>query len=62
MLVYVNMVPLDSGLSVLDIAQMAGHTSIQMIVKHYGKFIKNEHMKISRSLKLFTDTSADSMA
>lgn len=57
----VNMIR-NSGLSVLEIAQMAGHTSIQMIVKHYGKFIKNEHMKINRSLKLFTDTSADSVA
>jgi len=52
----------NSNLSVLDIAQMAGHTSIQMIVKHYAKFIENEHMKVSRSLKLFADKTADSAA
>ena len=49
-------------LSILDIAQTAGHSSIQMIVKHYAKFIKGEHMKIDRSVRLLTDSYADSTA
>lgn len=57
----VNMIR-NSGLSILDIAQTAGHSSIQMIVKHYAKFIKGEHMKIDRSVRLLTDSYADSTA
>ncbi|NPB04432.1 MAG: site-specific integrase [Thermotogae bacterium] len=51
-----------SDLSILEIAQIAGHSSTQMIVQHYGRFIKGEHLKIDRSIKLFTDKSADSCA
>lgn len=50
----------NSDLSILEIAQMAGHATTQMIIKHYGKYIKGEHLKIDRGLKLFTDKSADS--
>ena len=57
----VNMIR-NSGMSILEIAQFAGHTTIQMIVKHYAKFIENEHMKVSRNLNLFTDKTADSAA
>lgn len=52
----------NSDLSILEIAQMAGHTTTQMIIKHYGKFIKGEHLKVDRKLKLFTDNFADSSA
>jgi len=52
----------NSDLSILEIAQMAGHTTTQMIIKHYGKYIKGEHLKVNRELKLFTDKSADSSA
>lgn len=52
----------NSGMSILEVAQMAGHTSIQMIVKHYAKFIKNENMKMNKSVKLFTDSTADNAA
>ena len=51
-----------SDLSVLEIAQMAGHTTTQMIIQNYGKYIKGEHLKIDKSLKLFTDKSTDSIA
>ena len=51
-----------SDLSILEIAQMAGHTTTQMIIQNYGKYIKGEHLKIDKSLKLFTDKSADSIA
>lgn len=50
-----------SDLSILEIAQMAGHTTTQMIIQNYGKYIKGEHLKIDKSLKLFTDKSADNI-
>jgi len=51
-----------SDLSILEIAQMAGHTiTTQMIIQNYGKYIQGEHLKIDKSLKLFTDKSADSI-
>lgn len=51
-----------SDLSILEIAQIVGHTTTQMIIQNYGKFIKGEHLKLDRNLKLFTDKSADSSA
>ena len=51
-----------SDLSILEIAQIVGHTTTQMIIQNYGKFIKGEHLKLDRKLKLFTDKSADSSA
>lgn len=50
----------NSDLSILEIAQMAGHNSTQMIIQNYGKFIKGAHLKIDREIKLFTDKSTDS--
>ena len=52
----------NSDLSILEIAQIAGHTSTQMIIQNYGKFIKGEHLKIDRSIQLFTGKSTDSIA
>lgn len=46
----------------LQIAQMSGHNTTQMIIQNYGKCIKGEHLKVDRDLKLFTDKSADSTA
>jgi integrase len=43
-----------SNLSILDIAQTVGHTTSQMIITNYGKYIKGENLKISRELKLFS--------
>jgi len=51
-----------SDLSILEVAQIAGHSSTQMIVQNYGRFIKGEHLKIDKSLKIFTDNSTDSYA
>ena len=52
----------NSDLSILEIAQIVGHTTTQMIIQNYGKYIKGEHLKLDRNLKLFTDKSADSTA
>ncbi len=51
-----------SNLSILEIAQIVGHTTTQMIVQNYGKYIKGEHLRIDRNLKLFTDNSTDRLA
>ena len=51
-----------TDLSILEVAQIVGHTTTQMIVQNYGKYIKGEHLKIDRSVKLFTDKSTDSSA
>jgi integrase len=52
----------NSNLSILEIAQIAGHTTTQMIIQNYGRFIKGEHLKIDRGIRLFTDKSTDSYA
>lgn len=51
-----------TDLSILEVAQIVGHTTTQMIVQNYGKYIKGEHLKIDRSMSLFTDKSTDSIA
>ncbi|WP_154806500.1 tyrosine-type recombinase/integrase [Sulfurovum lithotrophicum] len=51
-----------SDMSIMQIAQLVGHSTTQMIIRNYGKFIKGEHLKVDRKLKLFTDKSADSSA
>lgn len=51
-----------SDLSILEIAQLVGHTNTKMIISNYGKFIKGEHLNVDRSMKIFTDKSADSSA
>lgn len=50
------------SLSMLDIAQIVGHSNTEMIIRNYAKFIKGEHLKISRSISLFTDKITDSGA
>jgi len=52
----------NSDLSIMQIAQMTGHTTTQMIIQNYAKYIKGEHLKVDRKLKLFTDKSADNTA
>jgi integrase len=51
-----------SDLSVMEIAQIVGHTTTQMIIQNYAKYIKGEQLRLDRKLKLFTDKSADSTA
>ena len=48
-----------SDLSMLDIAQIVGHSNTEMIVRNYAKYIKGEHLKISKKLNIFTDNSTD---
>jgi len=49
----------NSDLSILEIAQIVGHTSTQMIISNYGKFIKGEHLKIDRKIDIFADINTD---
>lgn len=45
---------LNSGtVSIMDIAKIVGHTSPQMIIQHYAKFIKSEKVKLDLNLKLY---------
>lgn len=47
---------LRSGeLSVLEIAQMVGHTNTKMIIEHYAKYIDGEQLKIDRAFNPFDD-------
>ena len=46
------------SLSMLDITQIVGHSNTAMIVRNYAKFIKGEHLKINRSISLFTDKTS----
>jgi len=49
----VNMIK-KSGLSVIEIAQLVGHTNTQMIIQNYVKYIKDEHLKVSRDINLYS--------
>ncbi len=49
----------NSNLSIMEIAQIVGHTSTQMIIQHYAKYIKGEQLKVRRDLSLFTDKKTD---
>jgi len=48
--------------SILDIAQIVGHTNSEMIVRNYARYIKGEHLKVGRNYDPFTDNSTDSMS
>lgn len=50
----------NSDLSILEIAQIVGHTSTQMIIQNYGKFIKGEHLKIDKKIDIFAGICTDS--
>ena len=43
----------------LDIAQIVGHKNIEEIIQTYARYLPNEHLKLNRSLSVFTDNSAD---
>jgi len=49
----------NSDLSIMEIAQIVGHTSTQMIIQNYAKYIKGEQLKVRRDLHLFTDKRTD---
>ena len=46
--------------SILDISQMVGHKTIQETISTYAKYLPQEHLKVSRSLDVFTDNLTDS--
>ncbi|MDQ7042180.1 MAG: site-specific integrase, partial [Sulfurimonas sp.] len=50
----------SSGVSILDISQMVGHKTIEETISTYAKYLPQEHLKISRSLDVFTDKTTDS--
>ncbi|MBE3023035.1 tyrosine-type recombinase/integrase, partial [Campylobacter sp. 7477a] len=35
------------------VSQILGHSSLDMTIKVYARFIKDEHLKIDRGLKIF---------
>ena len=50
---------LKSGrVGLLELAQMVGHANTEMIVKNYARYIRDEHLKISRDIELFGDVSS----
>jgi integrase len=53
---------LESGFySLLEIAQIVGHSNSDMIIKNYAKYIKGEHLKINTNFNPFADNLADTM-
>jgi integrase len=55
------------GISINDIATMMGHSSLRMIISHYGKYMTDKNKMINRNMSIyqdrnkFTDYSTDSM-
>jgi len=41
--------------SVVELAQMVGHSTTEMIVKNYARFVTDEHMRIGRSIDPFKE-------
>ena len=48
-----------SELTLMQIAQILGHSTIEMLIRNYAKYIKGEHLKVNRDLQLFTDKVTD---
>ena len=47
---------LNSGMiRITDLAQIVGHSNTQMIMTVYAKFIKGEHLNISRDIDLYSN-------
>jgi len=42
-------------ITINDIASMMGHTSLRMLIQHYGKYISNQNMGINRNISLIGD-------
>ena len=38
-----------------DIANILGHTSLNMLLSHYGKFLGKSHLNVNRSVDIFSD-------
>jgi len=52
----------NSDLSILQIAQLAGHVNTAMVIHNYAVYIRNNHLRITRGLDIFADKSADIVA
>ena len=52
---------IKSGVNMLDLAQMMGHSNTEEIIRTYAKYLPNEHLKISRDFNPFTDKLTDNM-
>jgi len=54
------------GITLNDIASMMGHTSLRMLINHYGKYLADKNKTINRGISIFqesepsTDYSTDS--
>jgi integrase len=44
---------LQSGYTINQVAKMLGHSTIQMVIKHYNKFLQDEISMIDTSKKPF---------
>jgi len=49
-----------ANVSILDLAQMMGHSNIEEITRTYAKYLPEEHLKVNRNLNPFTDNLTDS--
>lgn len=36
-----------------EIASILGHTSLEMLFSHYGKYLGNSHLRVNRSIDIF---------
>ena len=52
---------LKSGINMLDLAQIMGHSNTEEIIRTYAKYLPNEHLKINRDFNPFTDNLTDNM-
>lgn len=43
-----------------EIANILGHSDLQMLIKHYAKYVEHKAIKADRQINLFSDTSSDS--
>ena len=50
----------SGDISILDISQMVGHKTIEETISTYAKYLPQEHLKVNRSLDVFTDKTTDS--
>ena len=42
-----------AGINILDVSQILGHKDSYETLSTYAKYIKNEHLKIKRDIKLY---------
>lgn len=42
-------------LTVEEVSEILGHSSLSMLFRHYGRHLGKSHLKISRSIDIFDD-------